>query len=108
MYSPYAHNLANNMVCSINIDFKAINFSCILFKNGARRRTPGGVFFHLIKTSDDLPREKINEVFSEDKRAYAKNRKKTANEIKKMRAAKFKEALTKGELLWLKLSVFNF
>ncbi|KAK6623924.1 hypothetical protein RUM44_010780 [Polyplax serrata] len=69
----------------------------MLIMNGARRRTPGGVFFHLIKTSDDLPREKINEVFSEDKRAYAKNRKKTANEIKKMRAAKFKEALTKDD-----------
>ncbi|EEB19860.1 RNA U small nuclear RNA export adapter protein, putative [Pediculus humanus corporis] len=69
----------------------------MLIMNGTRRRTPGGVFFYLVKSSDQLPRDKINEIFIEDKKSISKLKKRTANELKKARAAKFKEALNKDD-----------
>lgn len=64
-----------------------------------RRRTPGGVFFYMLKTSTTLPQEKINLIFVEDRRSTAVEKKKSARDMKKIKTAKLREALKKGKLI---------
>lgn len=49
------------------------------FQNGTRRRTPGGVYFFLLKRDGDVSQEMINQIFTED-------RKETQRKIKRARA----------------------
>lgn len=38
----------------------------MLIMNGSRRRTPGGVYFWLVKNDKHIPQEKIREIFFYD------------------------------------------
>lgn len=53
----------------------------MMVNNGSRRRTPGGVFFQLIKTDGEIPKEKKNIIFAmsvfEGKRDSRKKRRRT-------------------------------
>ncbi|XP_068620371.1 phosphorylated adapter RNA export protein [Battus philenor] len=70
----------------------------MLVRNGTRRRTPGGVYFFLLKHDDEISQSMINQIFNED-------RKETARKIKKSRARsrqkvmeQLKQSLTDSEL----------
>ncbi|XP_008550190.1 phosphorylated adapter RNA export protein [Microplitis demolitor] len=59
----------------------------LLIMNGSRRRTPGGVYFYLVKNDEHIPQEQIREIFSLDK--------KEANHSKKKHGAKLREKSNK-------------
>ncbi|XP_059059645.1 phosphorylated adapter RNA export protein [Achroia grisella] len=70
----------------------------MLVVNGARRRTPGGIYFFLLKRDVDVSQEMINQIFNED-------RKETSRRIRKARAKsrqkvmeQLKQSLTDSEL----------
>lgn len=70
----------------------------MLVMNGTRRRTPGGVYFFLLKRDGDVSQEMINQIFTED-------RKETQRKIKRARAKsrqtvmeQLKQSLTDSEL----------
>ncbi|XP_026763174.1 phosphorylated adapter RNA export protein [Galleria mellonella] len=70
----------------------------MLVMNGTRRRTPGGIYFFLLKRDVDVSQEMINQIFNED-------RKETSRRIRKARAKsrqkvmeQLKQSLTDSEL----------
>ncbi|XP_063540255.1 phosphorylated adapter RNA export protein isoform X1 [Cydia strobilella] len=70
----------------------------MLVMNGTRRRTPGGIYFFLLKRDDEISQEMINQIFNEE-------RKETARRIKRARAKsrqkvmeQLKQSLTESEL----------
>ncbi|XP_053983872.1 phosphorylated adapter RNA export protein [Hylaeus anthracinus] len=68
---------------------KAINFfqetkkieegGGMLIMNGSRRRTAGGVYLWLVKNDKHIPQEKIREIFYDDKKEIADQKKSDAN-----------------------------
>ncbi|XP_063978112.1 phosphorylated adapter RNA export protein [Diachasmimorpha longicaudata] len=46
----------------------------MLIMNGSRRRTPGGVYLHLVKTDDYIPQENIRQIFFVDKKECTEKR----------------------------------
>lgn len=48
----------------------------LLIMNGSRRRTPGGVYFYLVKNDEHIPQEQIREIFSLDKKEANHTKKK--------------------------------
>ncbi|KAJ8717383.1 hypothetical protein PYW08_005782 [Mythimna loreyi] len=70
----------------------------MLVMNGTRRRTPGGVYFFLLKRDSDVSQEMVNQIFTED-------RKETQRKVKRARAKsrqtvmeQLKQSLTDSEL----------
>jgi len=78
----------------------------IMVANGSRRRTPGGVFLHLLRNHDEIPMEKIREVFSEEEKARekfkrvlrAKRRQENATNLKKVLLPDVPDLPTRSEL----------
>lgn len=60
----------------------------MLTNNGARRRTPGGVFFQMLKTDPSFTKDKMKAVFGEEMKKEAKRK-------KKLRATRIKLSLHK-------------
>lgn len=60
----------------------------MLIMNGSRRRTPGGVYLHLVKNDDHIPQEQIREIFAVDK-------KKAVVQRRKVEAARIREKANK-------------
>jgi len=85
---------------------EAENDGGIMVANGSRRRTPGGVFLHLLRNHDEIPMEKIRQVFSEEERARekfkrvirAKRRQENATNLKKVILPEVADLPTRGEL----------
>ena len=51
-------------------------------QTGSRNKTPGGVFLHLLKSAEEIPKEVKEKIFAEDKERR-KNEKKLANDLSK-------------------------
>ena len=68
-----------------------------MVQDGGRRRTPGGVFLYLLRNHDDIPMEKIREVFAEETKnrekvkrtVRAKRRQAQADSLKRSVASKY-------------------
>jgi phosphorylated adapter RNA export protein len=43
--------------------------------NGSRRRSPGGVFFHLLKNDPKITKESIDYIFFEEQQAFKQKKK---------------------------------
>lgn len=81
----------------------------MLIMNGARRRTPGGVFLFLLKHNEEINKEDKKAIFFEDKKAAIKerknsqavNREKKVEELKKTlnRQAADNELPTRSDLM---------
>ncbi|XP_045471404.1 phosphorylated adapter RNA export protein [Harmonia axyridis] len=72
--------------------------------NWTRRRTPGGVFFHLIKTDDSIDQKLRSAIFVEERKKDSKERKKKQTQKwkeqrDKERAKILPELLSKAELI---------
>ncbi|VVD03847.1 unnamed protein product [Leptidea sinapis] len=66
----------------------------MLVMNGKRRRTPGGVYFFLLKRDDDVSMEMVNKIFSEDRRENARRIKRSRQKV----VEQLKQSLTDSEL----------
>ncbi|CAG7728069.1 unnamed protein product [Allacma fusca] len=64
----------------------------LLVKTQTRRRTPGGIFFYMLRKDDKYPPEKIDAVFEVDKQIVTRDR-------RNVKAARRKEQKAKVELL---------
>ncbi|KAK9511932.1 hypothetical protein O3M35_000492 [Rhynocoris fuscipes] len=71
----------------------------LLVNDGSRRRTPGGVFFHLITTDNSIPKHVIKEIFYDYSREAKKRRNEEARERRRRKNNKLKELLIKEGLL---------
>nr|XP_021183060.2 phosphorylated adapter RNA export protein [Helicoverpa armigera] len=78
----------------------------MLVMNGTRRRTPGGIYFFLLKRDDDVSPEMVNQIFTEDrketqrkiKRARAKSRQKVMEQLKQsLTDSELPSLLSRGE-----------
>ncbi|XP_072050871.1 uncharacterized protein [Amphiura filiformis] len=47
----------------------------MMVMNGTRRRTPGGVFLHMMKTDEDVTKNQVDEIFAEEKKRENKREK---------------------------------
>lgn len=51
----------------------------MLMANGHDRKTPGGIYLHLLKKDQDIPRVEINEIFFQNKLRIKKDKKRATN-----------------------------
>ncbi|XP_045777165.1 phosphorylated adapter RNA export protein [Maniola jurtina] len=70
----------------------------MLVMNGTRRRTPGGIFFFLLKRDDEVSQVMINDIFNEDRRENARKIKKTRTKNRQKVMEQLKQSLTDSEL----------
>lgn len=69
------------------------------FKNGTRRRTPGGIYFFLLKRDDDVSQDMINQIFTEDRKNTARRLKQTRARSRQKVMEQLKQSLTGTFLL---------
>ncbi|XP_069701874.1 phosphorylated adapter RNA export protein [Periplaneta americana] len=67
--------------------------------NNSRRRTPGGVFFLLVKKDDTVQHEKLNMIFSDDKKKKGTMRKYSLSHLRKEKADELRRSLSAEGLL---------
>ncbi|CAK1553014.1 unnamed protein product [Leptosia nina] len=70
----------------------------MLVMNGTRRRTPGGVYFFLLKRHNDVTQAMINNIFNEDRKETARKIKKTRAKSRQKVMEQLKQSLTDSEL----------
>ncbi|XP_050352448.1 phosphorylated adapter RNA export protein [Nymphalis io] len=70
----------------------------MLVMNGTRRRTPGGIYFFLLKRDDDISHSMINKIFHEEQRENARKIKKTRAKSRQKVMEQLKQSLTDSEL----------
>ncbi|CAF4914411.1 unnamed protein product [Pieris macdunnoughi] len=70
----------------------------MLVMNGTRRRTPGGVYFFLLKKHDDVSHAMINQIFNEDRKETTRKIKKTRAKSRQKVMEQLKQSLTDSEL----------
>ncbi|XP_013193540.1 phosphorylated adapter RNA export protein [Amyelois transitella] len=70
----------------------------MLVVNGTRRRTPGGVYFFLLKRDVDISQEMVNQIFNEDRRETARRIKKARAKSRQKVMEQLKQSLTDSEL----------
>lgn len=75
---------------------EAENDGGILVANGSRRRTPGGVFFYLLRNHEEIPMEKIKEVFAEEEKARNIHRLQVRAKRRQEQAEKLKKSVQKS------------
>uniref|UniRef100_T1HVR5 Phosphorylated adapter RNA export protein n=1 Tax=Rhodnius prolixus TaxID=13249 RepID=T1HVR5_RHOPR len=73
----------------------------MLVHDGSRRRTPGGVFFHLITTDKNIPKTVIKEIFYDIAQENKKKKNEEARERRKKTNNELKEFLIRGILFKL-------
>ena len=66
----------------------------VFLQNGTRRRTPGGIYFFLLKRDDDVSQEMINQIFNEDRKETARKIKKTRAKSRQKVMEQLKQSLT--------------
>ncbi|XP_073981050.1 phosphorylated adapter RNA export protein-like isoform X2 [Rhodnius prolixus] len=71
----------------------------MLVHDGSRRRTPGGVFFHLITTDKNIPKTVIKEIFYDIAQENKKKKNEEARERRKKTNNELKEFLIREGLL---------
>ncbi|CAG9563800.1 unnamed protein product [Danaus chrysippus] len=70
----------------------------MLVMNGTRRRTPGGIYFFLLKRDDDVSQDMINQIFTEDRKNTARRLKQTRARSRQKVMEQLKQSLTDSEL----------
>lgn len=68
----------------------------LLTMNGSRRRTAGGVYFWLVKNDEHIPQEKIREIFCNDKKEHAEQRKKADACARRQKTQELMKSLENG------------
>lgn len=67
----------------------------MLIMNGARRRTPGGVFLFLLKHNEEIDKEAKKAIFLEDKKAAVKERKNSQAVNREKKVEELKKTLSR-------------
>lgn len=67
--------------------------------NNSRRRTPGGVFLLLVKRDDDVQQEKLNLIFSEDRRKREALKRRSLSHMRKAKAEELRRSLSADGML---------
>lgn len=67
----------------------------MLIMNGARRRTPGGVFLFLLKHNEEIDKEAKKAIFQEDKKAAVKERKNSQAVNREKKVEELKKTLSR-------------
>ncbi|XP_075981228.1 phosphorylated adaptor for RNA export isoform X2 [Anticarsia gemmatalis] len=70
----------------------------MLVMNGTRRRTPGGIYFFLLKRDDDVSQEMITQIFNEDKKENTRKVKRARAKSRQKVMEQLKQSLTDSEL----------
>jgi hypothetical protein len=65
-------------------------------QNNSRRRTPGGIFLLLVKRDDDVQQDKMNLIFSDDKRKTESQKRRSLSNIRKVKADELRRSLSAG------------
>ena len=65
-------------------------------QNNSRRRTPGGVFLLLVKQADGIQEEKLNLIFTDDRKKTSMMKKRTLPHSRKARAEELRKSLSAG------------
>ncbi|XP_030386444.1 phosphorylated adapter RNA export protein [Scaptodrosophila lebanonensis] len=67
----------------------------MMIKTGQRRRTPGGVFFFLLKHNDSITPEQQKSIFAEDRQSVNKSRKQIETLMRDRKVEELKKCLSK-------------
>ncbi|XP_004922448.1 phosphorylated adapter RNA export protein [Bombyx mori] len=70
----------------------------MLVMNGTRRRTPGGVYFFLLKRDDEISQDVVSKLFAEEKKENTRRIKKIHNKSRQKAMEQLKQTLTDSEL----------
>ncbi|KAL4708460.1 hypothetical protein ACJJTC_001176 [Scirpophaga incertulas] len=70
----------------------------MLVMNGTRRRTPGGIYFFLLKRDNEVSQEMVMKIFNEDRRETARRIKKSRANTRQKVMEQLKQSLTDSEL----------
>ncbi|CAH2042594.1 unnamed protein product, partial [Iphiclides podalirius] len=70
----------------------------MLVMNGTRRRTPGGIYFFLLKHDEDISQAMINQIFNEDRKDTSRKIKKARGKSRQKVMEQLKQSLTDSEL----------
>ncbi|XP_028158374.1 phosphorylated adapter RNA export protein [Ostrinia furnacalis] len=70
----------------------------MLVMNGTRRRTPGGIYFFLLKRDNDVSQEMVNQIFIEDRKETVRKIKKSRAKTRQKVMEQLKQSLTDSEL----------
>lgn len=70
----------------------------MLVMNGTRRRTPGGIYFFLIKRDGDVSQEMVTQIFNEDKKETTRKVKRARAKSRQVVMEQLKQSLTDSEL----------
>lgn len=71
----------------------------IMVADGSRRRTPGGVFLYLLRNHEEIPMEKIREVFSQETKAKEQHKRTIRAKRRQAQAEKLKLSLSSANTL---------
>lgn len=63
-------------------------------QNGTRRRTPGGVYFFLLKRDDEISQDVVSKLFAEEKKENTRRIKKIHNKSRQKAMEQLKQTLT--------------
>lgn len=69
----------------------------MLINNGSRRRTPGGIFFQMLKSDSSFSKDKMKAIFGEEMKKDAKRKKKLRSKQMKLNMQKKKLVSVQGE-----------
>ncbi|KAJ2948337.1 hypothetical protein O0L34_g7576 [Tuta absoluta] len=70
----------------------------MMVMNGTRRRTPGGIYFFLLKRDDDVSQDMVNQIFTEDRKETARKFKRSRTRSRQQVVEQLKQSLTDSEL----------
>jgi hypothetical protein len=73
-----------------------MSMTAYLIQNNSRRRTPGGIFFYLLKRDDDIQQEKLNLIFTDDRKKTSTMKRHTLQHSRKARAEELRKSLSAG------------
>jgi phosphorylated adapter RNA export protein len=65
-------------------------------QNNSRRRTPGGVFLMLVKQDGDIQQEKLNLIFTDERKKTSMMKKRKLPHSRKARAEELRKSLSAG------------
>lgn len=78
----------------------------LFFQNGLRRRTPGGVYFFLLKRDDQVTNPMLKEIFAEQVKLDNKKRKEDLAKHRDKEVEQLKQSLNGITLLNLLIYIF--
>ncbi|XP_073953353.1 phosphorylated adaptor for RNA export [Choristoneura fumiferana] len=70
----------------------------MLVMNGTRRRTPGGVYFFLLKRDEEVSQEMVSQIFTEERKQSARRIKRARAKSRQRVMEQLKQSLTDSEL----------